>query len=173
MNIKGLVVWAVIGVASAASANLLLWQVGDAGVAKDAEGSEIEYSYAKIMGAPDNSYTGNSLSVMGGDFEGTTNKGIGGDVFSKAAVAAILGDDAVAPYFYIELFDAANNSVGQSSIASYAELGEFIKKTEFDSSWMNAQKWSGGTYHATPEPTSGLLMLLGAAMLGLRRRKVA
>jgi len=31
--------------------------------------------------------------------------------------------------------------------------------------------FTGGSFLATPEPTSGLLMLMGFAMLGLKRKK--
>ena len=31
--------------------------------------------------------------------------------------------------------------------------------------------WVGSNYSAVPEPTSGLLMLMGFAMLGLKRKK--
>lgn len=75
--------------------------------------------------------------------------------------------------FYIELYnyDSSKNeweSVGVTQYASYTSLAASGALTSSLVSVPTA--WTGGTM-MVPEPTSGLLMLLGVAALGLKRRK--
>lgn len=75
--------------------------------------------------------------------------------------------------FYVEI---VNYSVDSGAVAtgissepiSYAQLSSSIVGTALDVPMTTP--WHGGTVVA-PEPTSGLLMLLGVAALGLKRRK--
>jgi len=74
--------------------------------------------------------------------------------------------------YYIELVStAAGNSVrGESQKQTYAQLvaGGHISETLEDVPAMTV--WHGGVY-GVPEPTSAVLMLLGLATLGLRRKQ--
>ena len=71
--------------------------------------------------------------------------------------------------FYIELFNAGGTSVALSEVISKSALSSFVTQ---GASLAEVPKGAYG-FSAAPEPTSGLMMLLGMAMLGLRRRKVA
>lgn len=75
--------------------------------------------------------------------------------------------------FYIEAVNygqAPNVAVARSETKSYAELSGHITSSLSQIPQLNA--WHGGTYSAVPEPTSGFLMMVGLALLGLKRRKV-
>ena len=84
-------------------------------------------------------------------------------------------------YFYVELFNSTTgNRVGRSQDYLAFEDGklvssdvnsttDFLSTSQFKS---DALVWNGGaTFVAVPEPTSGLMLLLGAAVLGLRRKR--
>ena len=177
MQIKAFISLIAVSIATVASADLLLWQV-DSPVKDATTSTTIEYAYAQIMGSSADSYTGTALSSKVGDYDGTVTK-VGSGTFDVATVGAILGDSGsyTANYIYIELFDSTGASVGRSGISSVSDLDSYITSaSQFGASFQGVNSWGGAgttTYTATPEPTSGLLMLLGAAMLGLRRRKVA
>lgn len=75
--------------------------------------------------------------------------------------------------YYIELVNSSG-SVASSYATSYATLQSenVIYETELDVSQVpTATMWHGGTYRATPEPTSAMLMLIGVAGLALRRKQ--
>lgn len=66
--------------------------------------------------------------------------------------------------------DSHIGAIGVSEVMSYAQATSHMTATlESISSVPTA--WTGGTY-AAPEPTSGLLLLVGASLLALKRRKV-
>ena len=77
--------------------------------------------------------------------------------------------------FFIELYDASGNWVGKTSAISYNDLkaAGAISDT-FNPSFTGVNAALGGagtTYTDVPEPTSGLLMLVGLGALALRRRR--
>lgn len=81
--------------------------------------------------------------------------------------------------FYIELYNN-NTLVGRSKeYLTYDSAKQTFTSSNgtdvFDgqlSFFDGIQTWNGGSaYVAVPEPTSGVMLLLGAALLGLRRRR--
>lgn len=76
--------------------------------------------------------------------------------------------------FYVELtgYDSAVYGANTGVIGStaepvkYADMAGYITK----SLTVPPAIWTGGAY-AVPEPTSGLLMMMGLALLSLKRRK--
>ena len=165
MRMKGLVLASVLAASTMAMADLLLWQVG----AKD-----IAYDYAQIFYNTSASYDGGTvLANKVGDYDGTTTK-VDAHMFDLVSVGADLGNDPTSQYFFIELFDANNNLVGKSEIAQRSSLADFIAASEFSAGFEDKNAWTGGTFTPTPvpEPTSGVLLLIGAAMMGLRRKRV-
>lgn len=98
------------------------------------------------------------------------------DLFDYGAVGRIdldgLGD--IATYsFYIELytFDASAgtlNTVGVSTPQLGATLAPYIGT---ETNPTPSAYWHGEGY-SVPEPTSGMMLLLGIGLLGLRRRRM-
>lgn len=76
--------------------------------------------------------------------------------------------------FYVELINYANGTattVGVGETVAYGALAQDGYITGAPLSQTMAQVWHGGT-KSVPEPTSGFLMMVGLALLGLKRRKV-
>ena len=61
-------------------------------------------------------------------------------------------------------------TVAVSESASYSSLGAFIGQT-FDINPPATGIWIPTSFHEVPEPSGGLLMLIGGALLALRRRR--
>ena len=76
--------------------------------------------------------------------------------------------------FIVELgnIDSSDNwtTVATSASASYSSLGDYIHQT-FDVNPGQVAVWTPSHFTAVPEPTSGLLTLIGFAFLALRRKR--
>ena len=76
--------------------------------------------------------------------------------------------------FIVELgnIDSSDNwtTVATSASATYSSLGEYIHQT-FDINPGQIAVWSPSMFTAVPEPSSGLLTLIGFAFLALRRKR--
>lgn len=72
--------------------------------------------------------------------------------------------------FLIELYkDGSANPVGSSASADYSSLGDYILK---NAQSQVAAPWAPAIA-SVPEPTGGLLMLLGTVVLALRRKRAS
>lgn len=75
--------------------------------------------------------------------------------------------------FYIELMNYSSGAQKLGETVSNETYADMVAKHYIMDTPLSvtlATPWHGGTV-AAPEPTSGLLMLLGVAALGLKRRK--
>ena len=72
------------------------------------------------------------------------------------------------PSFLFEVYDAYDQKIGWTTLA-YADAANYIYSDPREPNGVSVYKVA----QLIPEPTSGLLFLLGAAGLALRRRKMA
>lgn len=101
----------------------------------------------------------------------------GGESWNAGPTYAILGEYSSTPgvSFMIELGNWAGSEdswtiLAHSDPGTMDSLKEFMDVANFDmhTTW----EWTGGAY-SVPEPSSGLLILIGGALLALRRRRRA
>jgi len=183
---KILTMFAIAGVAASLHADLLYWQVTSSDV-EDISGAS-DYAYAKIYQTTDGGANKTELGTTYVFADGSESIAKGTYGYDKLDVAegvySALGyvyPSSPAAQFAIELFDSSGNVLANSGWST-GDMSAYISKTEFGSNWSAMTATSGfgtsgsgasWTSGAVPEPTSGLMLLVGMAMLGLRRRKVA
>ena len=137
---------------------VLYWQI-PTGSAAETVGN---YSYAQLYAAVDGQ--GNvSLDQGGWMFDREMMAG-------TAAEASLSGINGLIGSFYVEYFNEQNEKVGFSAPYAWTTLaqGGFIGNNQSNPVVPNTGVWQPN--FVVPEPTSGLLMLLGLAGLALRRR---
>ena len=174
-----------------ASADVLYWQVNDA--AQAGTGLKGEPAQAYLMATAngtDKYYVSSNLDAAGNDIGEAVGIGTfanGGTAAGVLDAAKILswaddtpygssGDSLSGLSFFVELYDASANWVGQTTPQSYSDLvasGAISSGLNPNFSGVNSAVGGGSGSYAVPEPTSGLLMLVGLGALALRRRKVA
>lgn len=66
--------------------------------------------------------------------------------------------------------DYSWTTVAKSAAATYSSLGDYIHKT-FNLDPGQTAVWTPTQFQAVPEPSGGLLVLVGVAFLALRRRR--
>lgn len=178
MNVKTTILAICMAFMGVARADLLLWQTSSTG-SVTVDNQSTEYAYAQLKYSTDqgtgtvvadNYLVGTGVSV--GDLV-TAGDSVYADVTSIVSGGSAQMSDY---YFTIELINSAGNVVANSGWSDYQTWSQYVVGGTFDESFRSknfAQSqttWSAGP---VPEPTSGLMLLIGAAMLGLRRKKVA
>lgn len=179
----------LFGLLFASRADVLLWQIEDP-VIEGSDGS-IYKIVNLIPGSDGNLYELNGARVAARDANGNVSylsvyntasdsfdlPGVGLNKGSTPAVspvwAGFIPEDASGWSFAIELgvfsADGINwNTIASSGFEAYENLRTFIGTSVTD--MPGYQAWSP-TAFAAPEPSSGLLLLLGGALLALRRRR--
>ena len=152
----------VCGSAMLVSADVLYWMVDDAHYAEDNRSFTFAYaSLAAQQGTTFNSKTADYLDTRTFD----------PSVSSTGALASEFAARTYDGYsFFIELMSDQGDMAQVLNIGTYADLvaGNYLKNSQMQTE-MNTYKASAFN---VPEPTSGLLMLLGVGLLGLKRKKV-
>ena len=174
MNMKRfLLIASAILISHAASAAYLYWQVSDEDV--DAYTASAPDGYSLGQGA----YA--MLKSSDGATIGTTYGADGAVPEGKASINQAyytdVGTDAGYSY-YVELYNSDNYVIARSAAissidADWSQVYQDAPMTSDLSSIPSVSVWHAGArgaFTAVPEPTSGLMLLLGAAMLGLRRK---
>jgi hypothetical protein len=81
--------------------------------------------------------------------------------------------DATGSSFWVELV-SSGSSVAKSTSYTYDQLinmGALFKGSSMSSNVGNVASFGG--FAPVPEPTSGVLLLIGGMLLGLKRRRMA
>jgi len=125
-------------------------------------------------------YNGAQLYAVSGTAKteatgGTVIDAVSGLPATKSTDISGYGDSFT---YYIELVNYTDSSNGvydrghamSSKTFTYSELSGAISDGALSVAGMTAV-WTGAAVQPTPEPTSGLLLLMGFAMLGLKRKK--
>ena len=160
---KVILSFAIAMVAVVTNADFLNWTVGSTFAGMN---SGSDYNSAKIY------YTTTANSNSGGTYLDSIGKTPG---VSSIDISAIKGQSDLG--FYIEVYNYDSTSgygpaVANSGYYSYSDLASTSAiTTSFVNAAAIAYAFNGSGVQATPEPTSGLLMLMGFAMLGLKRKK--
>ncbi len=164
MKIKAILLGAAVAMATASlNASTLYWQVADQG-----EGNE--FTYAQVYATTTKGGEGTVVAAAAADEGGR----------SVSPVISDLGStDYSSYYFYVELAnyssatgETTTRSVNKDYPWSYSELvsSGYISTGDSlsaPSAFANGALDGG----SVPEPTSGVLLLIGGALLALRRRR--
>ena len=142
----------------AVQADYLYWMVTpNAQSGKDISGGDTTFDWTDAKLLAGDTVVG-TLSFDDADF-----------LYNTLGTYAISGDiaDYSASTFFVELYNE-DQWLAKSAGASGSSLAQYI--TGSMSMTPPAGGWVAGSY-AVPEPTSGLLFLVGGMLLGLKRRR--
>ena len=164
----------IFGVLSAAADDsYLYWMLGDTGyTGGSSTGTEgVDYSQVKVR-----SVGGDYLTIYAPDptaDTGLTTEGYDSLSYAQASSGALYAylASSGAPYssFIIELRNDSGALVAQSEALDYSEAVAKYYITTANS--MHLPTAWAPTSFAIPEPNSAMLLLLGCAALGLKRRR--
>ena len=164
---KKLILLAVIIVSAvSARASYLYWQLDNDDVASDIKA--LDYNYARIVATSD-SVTPSPVTQMA---QLDNKEMVAWQTFD---LSQLQGNESSYSY-YIELGTYSGDTfsaVAQSEKQTYNQIASTaIQQTATLSptAAVNVSTWHAGNFRAVPEPTSAILMLFGAAMLGLKRK---
>ena len=155
----------------ASNAAYLYWQVDDAAVDEyNASGQWTPISsgaYAILKDSDGNTYNTYGAQGMVTDGKGSIN---------QAYYSEGIGTDGAGYSYFVELYNSDNTliarsqAIDSSSGEAWTAAYDAALRTATLSNIPAISVWHAGGFTAVPEPTSGLMLLLGAAMLGLRRK---
>ena len=171
---------------SVASADVLLWQTGTLGGLVDATDkdnpgttySNVPWNYAVLKYTTDTEWSRGSGTILTEIVGNVQTAVVTPDQFDGAKIAAILPSEVqnAAYYFYVELYNE-NECVAHSDLVNYssASLATYVAASQNASDWVgvNSYGYNPSNYTSVPEPSSGLMLLVGAALLSLRRKRRA
>ena len=159
-----LVGWAV-------HADAMYWQLAGQNITGVADN---QWTMAQIEVYRDGAATGTYLHYLDDPTVDLMDKSVSGAWFDVSGYSG----DSPAYSFVLELVNDALEVKGATSAVSYNDLDQAGKIVKDYSQFNSLQPLNYSTYNAgsgttadVPEPTSGLLMLLGASLLALRRRQ--
>ena len=165
---KALLLASLLGsmVASAAVDSYLYWMIT----------TSDSYEYARIRAAnnPD-TVIDNYLTIYNvglGQISDANNRVTRGQVadeagFGDGLYAGMIDSASLPASFIVELYNAQDKFISQSVISSSA-VADYLYR---GGTGIPPSAFISVSSFAIPEPSSGLLMLVGCAVLGLRRRR--
>ena len=154
-----------------ANAAYLYWQVNDESNVSGLDAS-VEYNAARVSIRNNSGATVWSSSVADVNTESYNYPVSNVNIINETSFSAWTGEGYS---YYIELGTYAGSTFTGTAIsqgetystlaASYFNPSDSLSPSEL----VSVKIWHGGTY-SVPEPTSAMLMLFGAAFLGLKRK---
>lgn len=168
---KSIVATLVFLVAFVASADVLYWMVGDSIANTAMQGDSNNFAALYVTGEGLTPDPTSLMTVTGGQVYNMYNPE--GDTvgFKYDGIDAYKSGDF---HFYVEILADGDYKGHQTSKMSYTDISKYIfAPTSIPSGSMLAGFGSGTTTYNVPEPTSGLLFLIGGMLLGLKRRRQA
>lgn len=140
-------------------ADFLFWEA-------DANPYGIEYNYASI-------YTMKGEEKLFLDNAGYNSTDAIGDVIEKGSfAAAVINGDYSKMTFYVDLYNSEMGLVGTTKDGILgSSLTTYIASDTVNENMTSHQRLSLKGREFVPEPTSGILMLLGMGLLGLKRKR--
>jgi len=178
MKLKLIALLAGLSCVGMVKADLLYWQI-DANpvpfyesVWATTSSESKTFAYAQILDSSDSTAL-DLYSLAGGS---TAAKAVAAtsETTGTGKVAANIGDSYSGGSFYIVLYDSDKKKIAWTEDISYSSVASYIEETsaaQFNANWTASL--AASNFKFVPEPTSGLLMLVGAALLGLRRKRIA
>ena len=164
----------------------LYWTV-DASVDQKREGESVEFYGANLYVVEDGSAEGRLVSTKWANDEttvltGANELGQGDQACGQCLMSDITGV-GIGAQFYVELLGASQETVGWWT-GEYMTMEELASAHEALTGMVaglqtgepfhhvHGGEWVANRFSTVPEPTSGLLVLIGAALMALRRRKM-
>ena len=153
----------VFAIALVAKADVLYWMVLDE-YAQGTDDSSDHYAYLKASTSADGS---NAETLDSRSAAAVADAAEYGDQF-QYTVESQYGGSSPEYYFFVEL---ANGM--KTTPTAYSNLSQYIYSggLSVPSSLASGFGQASGTIYNVPEPTSGMLFLIGGVLLGLRRRR--
>ena len=187
---KKLIMFAAIGVCCAVRAASFTWGSGDTvNALNTAEGGNVSEGttyYLFAVGSETGAISSfdkdaHKITIGGTTYSAVDSHVINTTDYDNGAFSDSYADSAstINQNYYVVLFDAdtaGNAGSGLFTVSGVTEMTTADYKAAIDSTGIGTAgnmviPVTGGT-GGIPEPTSGLLLLVGGAMLALRRRRV-
>lgn len=142
-----------------ADGEILYWQINNS------QADSAGYSYAQLYYSVDGEISGTTLDADGWTYVKSENAG------SEIGAALLSGMTGSSASFFVEYFNDANEKIGYSDAVLFSTLANsgYVGNLQSQPIVPHAGAWTPS--FAVPEPTSGLLMLIGLAGLALRRKR--
>lgn len=168
---KSLLLATILGATGAFAADSYLYWMIDTSSAND-----FTYSYVRIKDASTDKY----LTIYDSAFDYAYTDGSGdgvaktyikmADDMNSGFYASLADIDPASASFIVELYSSSDKFLARNFSASTGEIAGYIYSGGIAP--MPVSPWMAGSFDI-PEPSSGLLVLVGCALLGLRRRRQA
>ena len=157
---------------SSVSAGVLNWQIG--GTSEDVD-NPIEYNAIRVTNtATDEKYVISTTAGAAYGALGSNIYSVGNQTTDSVYNFAINfdGEQSASYDFYIELFKVDANASSLGNKVGWETVSLDSLQGYVSNSWNSFSTTSVVTASSiTPEPTSGLLLLMGGALLALRRKR--